>query len=364
VRVLRRVVLVVVAALALSAAAVPALALARRTVPRGWVGTVAGLELVDHPDLVPGQFAVMARSGVESVRAEFGWDEIEPQPGSYNWGHADAIVTAAARHRLALLPTVLRAPAWAAAPGGSGATPHPRDPADYGSFMTALVDRYGPHGSFWSQNPTLPRRPIRAWEIWNEPDLRYYWKPPWRKPYLALLRAAHAAITAADPGAQVVLGGLTYFSWRDLDRLYALKARGLFDVVSLHPYTHWVKSVVKTMALVRAVMNSHGDRAKPIWVTELSWGSGQGHARASDDFVNATPKGQAQLLRSAYLALAKVRRRYGIGRVYWYTWASHDRSRTDPFDWSGLRRLRGSKTTSKPAFYAFVKVAHALEGRR
>src|SRR2546429_540736 len=76
--------------------------------------------------------------------------------------------------RIPLLPFGLSAPAWARGDASSGASP-PRDPADYVASLRALVARYGPAGSFWSENPSVPRRPLRTWQIWNEPQLRYQW---------------------------------------------------------------------------------------------------------------------------------------------------------------------------------------------
>src|SRR4051794_2407017 len=233
-------------ATAASALAPAAPASARRSVPRGWVGMVAGIELSQRPALVPGQMAMMARAGAESVRAEFSWATIEPDPGVYRWHRPDTLVAAAARRRLALVPTVLRAPGWAAA-SRDEPTFRPRDPRQYAAFMTALVQRYGPHGSFWAEHPKLPRRPVRSWQVWNEPDQQYFWHPPWVKGYVALLRAADQAIHRADPGARTVLAGLTYRTWDDLRSLYRHGAGGAFDVAALHPYTHSRKGVATTV---------------------------------------------------------------------------------------------------------------------
>jgi hypothetical protein len=117
---------------------------------------------------------------------------------------------------------------------------------------------------------------------------------------------------------------------------------------------------------VRRVLRAHGDGRVPIWVTELSWTSGKGHTHdpRQPNFLNSTPRGQASLLRRGYMALARARHRYGVGRVYWYTWLTRDRSRVDPFDWSGLRRLRRGHVRPKPALRAFRAVAKRLEGRR
>src|SRR5258707_816180 len=69
--------------------------------------------------------------------------------------------------------------------------------------------RYGPSGSFWAQNPQLPRHPITAWQIWNEPNLPVYWRPrPSAAAYVQMLRLASQRIKAVDPSAEIVTAGL------------------------------------------------------------------------------------------------------------------------------------------------------------
>jgi hypothetical protein len=336
-------------------------------VPRGFMGMVAGAEIAHHPDRVPGQLASMARNGVRSVKTEFSWSRIEPEEGGFDWSEPDAMVRAAAENRLPLMPTVVGAPAWTSPPlAAREGVHHPHDPSDYGRFLTRLVARYGPDGTFWADNPDVPKRPIRTWEIWNEPDIPYYWRSPWVRPYVALLKAAHRALHRADPGARIVLAGLTNRSWRDLNRLYRAGAKRYFDVASIHPYTQRPRNAVRTMGLVRAVMRRHHDARTPVWVTELSWTSGKRHMTGAHTrqpyFLNTTPRGQAAKLRAGYLALARARRRLHIGRVYWYTWLSRDRSHDYPFDWSGLLRVRGGSFRAKPALASYRRVARRLAG--
>ena len=109
----------------------------------------------------------------------------------------------------------------------------------FGRFLAALAGRYGAQGSLWAERPDLPRVPVRAWQIWNEPNLTRYWS---EQPFAPLLRAPAAApptrrSRAADPGATVVLAGLPNVSWTALRRIYEAGGRGHFDAVALHPYT-------------------------------------------------------------------------------------------------------------------------------
>ena len=108
----------------------------------------------------------------------------------------------------------------------------------YASFLKALVHRYGPHGTFWQADPA-PRSAdpdVADLERAEHPELLA--GKPFARSYVKLLEAAHDAIKSADPGARVVLAGLPNYSWLvpQID-LRIPGARGMFDVVAVHPYT-------------------------------------------------------------------------------------------------------------------------------
>lgn len=163
---MRRVAPLVAAMLVLAAPG----AAAARTAPAGFFGVMVN-GVLDAPSVnLAAESATMRRSGVESERFEIAWDLVEPRPGQFEWAAIDRKVAAAARNRIDVLGLVVRTPSWAAATPGEPFSP-PRDPATYAAFLRTLIGRYGPRGSFWSANPTLPRRPVRHWQIWNEPNI-------------------------------------------------------------------------------------------------------------------------------------------------------------------------------------------------
>jgi hypothetical protein len=353
-------------------------------VPGGWMGTVAGLELTQlRPGLVPSEFAVMRRSRVQAVRAQFSWSTIEPGPGTYDWTSPDQIVTAASRERLALQPTVILAPGWAAL-NPFASTPRPADPATYAAFLTTLIHRYGPKGSFWAAHPDLPRRPIHNWQVWNEFNGAYFWHQDpcvkdrygfthcdFARSFTALLKASHKAIHAADKRGKLVLGGVTNDSWNDLRKLYRAGARPYFDIAAVHPYTNahntteTVGNVLEELKRFRGVMARFGDGRKPVVLTELGWPSGKGHTDGSpNDFLNVTVHQQASLLTMVYTRLARLRVRDHIAAVYWFSWLSFDTSKTNAFGYSGLRTLKYGAPRDKPSLIAYRKIARKLERHR
>lgn len=328
-------------------------------VPHGFTG-VAVTGPMFHTDVdVEAEFALMARSGVGSVVAEFNWAVEQPTEGEApDFSRTDRIVLAAARRRMTVLPVVVFAPAWAAEDPASAASP-PR-PAPYAAYLKAAIARYGPRGTLWAEYGEVPRVPIRDWQVWNEPSHTGFWSvQPSTRPYVRLLRVAARAIRGADRGARVVLAGLVYKSWQQLDALYAAGARGLFDVLSLHPYTRRLHDVVVIMRRNRRVLDAHGDRRVPIMATEVSWPSARGRTD-SDYGYEVTEAQQARMVARALPVLAAQRRRLRLERFYWFTWLSEDADPHYPFDYAGLRRLTPDGPRDKPARAAFARAARAL----
>jgi hypothetical protein len=355
-------------------------------VPPGFVGMVADGPL--FPVTAPGvdlgaQFGRMVATGVQSIRAAFDWSYAQPY---FSWSQVppadlaeftdvggiptrfselDALVGAAAQRGLTVLPVVLYAPLWDAAPHSSATFAIPASDGPYASFLTALVHRYGPHGTFWLTH--RPAVPIRMWQIWNEPNITTFWPAqPFAQSYVALLRAAHAAIKQADPGAKVVLAGLPDFSWLQLAKIYRIAgARRLFDVVAVHPYTRDPKGVITIIQNVRRVMDEAGDGRKPIVADEVSWPSSLG--KTSDDLgldFATNEAGQARKLAALLPLLGEDRRSLHLLGFYYYTWAGIEDRGGLAFDFAGLLRFSSGVFTAKPALAAFRDAALALEGCR
>lgn len=364
----------------------PSAASAADRVPASFFGVVAEPDLLADRSLGPagatleGEVREMSRAGVGAMRASFFWARMQPYrtwedvPESdrgafvdvagrpFHFAETDRLVAAAAARRIAVMPVVLFAPAWAQRRPGDFASP-PRDPAQYAAFVAVLAERYGPGGSFWAEHPELTPLPVRDWQLWNEPTMPGFWsEQPFAKRYVALLRAARPALRRVDPRARVVLAGLVYDSPAALRAIYRAGGRAHFDVLAVHPFTLEVAGVGVLIERARAAMRANGDARKPLLVTELSWPSAKGKVKFGYGY-ETTEKGQAARVRSALPYLARRRRELRIERVYWYTWLTRETDRAYPFDFAGLRRLEGDRVVAKPALAAFRSTALRLRGR-
>jgi hypothetical protein len=202
--------------------------------------------------------------------------------------------------------------------------------------------------------------PVRHWEIWNEEDICVtgYCPRVDPEPFGRILVDVYHAIKAIDPGATVVLGGISpkgfEYSTNYLSDLYATAALQAhysqygyhpFDVVGAHPYAEvftapnpGLTNVLDTK--VKAVMNANGDAAKKVWLTEMGWNTSQ---------VTAT--NQSTYLKDSYLMLdthadpAYPANGPYVERYFWFCYK----------DW-GTSDLWGLKTASlaaKPSYTSY-----------
>lgn len=329
------------------------------------------------------QFQRLQRGGVDSTRITMDWGGIQPaRGGAFNWSTVDSIVAKAANTGIEVLPFLNGAPAWAVpsvwVPGSHHTVKAPVHLPAAGSaagawstFVHAAVERYGPNGSFWAENPTVPVRPIRAWQIWNEPNFKYFVAKPNPAEYGRLVKLSYAALKGSDPGAKLVLGGMfsrpkggkstkekpkrVYFASDFLEEMYETTpgVKSKFNGIALHPYTGRYQELTPEIEEVREVQAAHGDAAKPLWITELGWSSQPPPANRLLNIFAKGAAGQVSQLKGAFSLLVKNQVKWKLQRVYWFS--VDDQPGTCNFcDGSGLF---GSGFVPKRSWYEYVKFA-------
>jgi len=264
----------------------------------------------------PGTLSALQQLRPPWVRDFLPWADVETGPGRY-----DASVLSALDGALSRLPQGTRviidvtgSPGWES--GSTDPNHPPADPADYARFMRFLAGRFAGR--------------VAAWEIWNEEDASAFWSGAAisADAYTALLKDTYPAIKEVDPGATVLLGGLTGNDYTFLQQVYAAGGRGFFDAVGVHtdtacdvisPY-QFIRDPLASNAIdqyaflgyqsVHAVMSANGDGAKNVWMTELGWSTDQGTCGSGQwsgqKAQGVTPADQATFLTQAYHCLAAV----------------------------------------------------------
>jgi hypothetical protein len=313
-------------------------------------------------------FAGERRTGVELVRQTFDWSVLEPRPGHFDFSTYDAYMAASARAGLQVLPVLFGRPSYEPAqrPRGGGAvtattTFAPARLADFASFTAALARRYGPDGTFWRAHPQLDPRPIRSWQIWNEPNLPVYWGGrPDAAGYVALLTASARALRAVDPGAEIVTAGLPDSTIgvnleRYLREMLAHGARGSFDTLAIDPYASSDAGVLAATRQVRRVLDQAGLRRTAIWVTEIGWASG---GPGSSFTVGA--RAQARDVLGALTALGSLARTLRIRGVVYFAWRDAPPYAGGSDFWGLHTGLLAQNGSGKPALSAYYQAAGVL----
>jgi hypothetical protein len=385
IRLRRLLLLLTLAALVAGTIATAPAAAAKRKVPHGFFGAVMPSEMGDPAQVsnaaFDGQLALMAKSGVESLRVGVSWPAIEDTQGVYNWAPLDRVVAGAARHGIDLVANVLTVPKWASSqPNAAFYWRYaPRSPSLFADFMTTLIGRYGPRGSFWSANPSVPKRPIHTWQLFNEQMADFFWATrPWPKSYTTVLKAAYKAIHKGDRHATVIAGSLVAVSgtsqWTAAGQLYRAGAKRYFDALAIHPFTNNEGSVAGTIdnmltivKKVRAVMKRNHDTRKQIFLTEFTWPAALGKVPSSRLLgLETTPKGQKIRMKAGYKALVQQRRKLHITHALWFSWATAYDNKSPQGDvsyrFTGLTRIRGNVFSRMPILGTYTQLASKYEG--
>jgi hypothetical protein len=313
------------------------------------------------------------------------WSSIEPRRGERNWGVLAGLegnLKLAAQTGAEVVAIVTGTPGWAGVVPGSKCGPIKQNElASFARFISDLVSRY-----------SAPPYSVRYWELWNEPDvdpsnsgLSTYgcWgdqdDPYYGGGYYAeMLKAVYPALKAANPQAQVLVGGLLLgcdprnpdqcagrdpASGKFLEGILRAGGAAYFDGVSFHAFDGYAgtrglygnanwgaawdttgPSVLVKARFLREVLAAYSAGDKYLIATEAA-------LTYSRDVCDP----DCQLSKAYYMqqiyagALAE-----GLNSTLWYCLRCGWRQ-VDLFD---------SRGQPLPAYYAYLAAWQALQGAR
>lgn len=225
-----------------------------------------------HPLSVRQQLEQLAAIGAKSALLVPNWDLIELQPGRYDWnnpGHRlDDVVQGLVRRKIRpvmqiyggnhlytplsppQVPPGVEVPALCADTAARAA---------WHRFLAALVRRYQEH--------------VKVWEVWNEPNIDWFWKPkPDAKLYGRMVKEVAAVIRSVDPQAVVLAGSTANVPLDYLRGLAESDGKNSFDAVSIHPYAALPDETDAAVRQVRKLLADHG-RPTALWQSECGFPS-------------------------------------------------------------------------------------------
>jgi hypothetical protein len=191
--------------------------------------------------------------GMETVRGDVNWPDVEPERGTFIWGGIDQFVNDFTEVGLNGYLTIAYTPAWACNGNPNNSTP-PTDPMDVFRFVRAVVDHY--------------KNVISAWGLWNEPESR--WNGSIESFVNVMMEYGARAIREADPNALVC--GPDSGKPATLREIMNRGGGALLDVITFHVYASNGRSVMRTVKnTIEPMLRHAGMIGKPRWLTETGW---------------------------------------------------------------------------------------------
>jgi len=263
-------------------------------------GTYFGLHIHHLESATPTPWPSMPVPTWRLWDAGVNWPDLEPDKLQWRFDRLDRYVSLAEKHGTSVLLPLGGSPPWASArpaapsPYQAGFSAEPANLDDWRTYVRTVVSRY--------------KGRIRAYEIWNEPNLKDFWSGTTDQ-MVALTKEASQIIHAVDPKAIVVSPSATADFGIPWLVEFLKKGGGQYvDVIGYHFYVAKLpEELVPLIQRVQQVISENGLASKPLWNTEMGWIAA---SRPDSEEVAG-----GVLARAYILAWAT-----GVQRFYWYAW--------------------------------------------
>ncbi len=204
--------------------------------------------------------------GVDWVRVDFNWADIEVQDNQYIWNltesnYYDCTAQTANKLGLNVFATISKTPSWL---GESNSVPEVHA---WMEFVRHVVERYD--GDGYADAPGSPV--IRYWGMWNEPDNTAFFTGTLEQYREIILKPGYRAAKSADPTCKVV--GLAaaeylYLGW-NWEPIFDDGGINALDIISTHEYYYDGDPLYEVLNVLGILddLNPYGIQ-KEIWITE------------------------------------------------------------------------------------------------
>jgi len=279
------------------------------------------------------------------------WHQVESVRGQRDWSLTDAVVAELASGGIEPLFAIYGSPSWANGIPESTDDYYLYVPTAEGDFEAWLAD----YVAFVKEAVIRYQGRVHKWEIGNEANEHYFWKPkPDPNQYARFYTAIRDAILSVDPQAQVAMGGLAGLlycgpeDYTGMQFLKAMNARGIYpENVAIHPYCSKNQPPTQHIAGegnfddIQAIHDylKTVNRPVSIWVTEWGWPVGAVTEQQQADYMRTS----LDMIRSEYTYVT-------VATAFF----DHDRP---PFSYG----LFDGDFNPRPAAYAFGSFVDSLK---
>jgi len=290
----------------------------------------------------PGEMAALAATGVRWVRMDFSWAATERIKGEYDFSAYERLLAALDSSRLH--------PIWIL---------DYSNPA-YDQGVSPASDEAREAFAHWAASAAahFSGRGV-LWEMYNEPDWRFWTPKPNTTDYIKLALATGEAFHELAPGEKLIGPASAIIDPPFLEACFRAGLLNYWSAVSIHPYrsASAPETVADDLRQVRLLIRKYAPPGKTIPIIVSEWGY-------SALWAGMNEQKQAQMLAREWLTdLAN-----DVPLTIWYDWRDGADAH-DPEAHFGLIAAPGPPATAardafplKPAYLAAEALTQFLEG--
>ncbi|MCE5216339.1 hypothetical protein LLH03_04815 [bacterium] len=193
---------------------------------------------------------ILRIAGVGWARDRFSWGGTEPQKGVIDYQQYDPCAEAYAKAGVRHYSLFHDTPGWTR--GNNPATKNPTDLREVYAFTKRLAQHY--------------KGRVRAWEIWNEPDIPHFW-PDLGDTLAGLQKAAYLGFKAGDPDLMILQSSFCRGYCNFDECLMEAGAKDYFDIFNWHVYAP-PEGYPRVLGQYLELLDRYGCADRPVWLSE------------------------------------------------------------------------------------------------
>ncbi|MCK1981949.1 MULTISPECIES: cellulase family glycosylhydrolase [Peribacillus] len=303
-----------------------------KTIPEG-IGVHIYGQPTDH------EFQLMKDAGVKWARFDLAWTLIENEKGIYDFSSPGFDNIVAKLKKYGIKPYFILAYSNSLYEKKRSIVTDEGRTA-YSNFVMAATKRYKDQGAIW--------------EIWNEPNLPYYWQDqPSYSDYVLLVKRVASVIKESDHTGIIVAPAVSGISGKSLEWFKEVFSQGILediDAVSVHPYRVTnPETVVVDYNNLKNIISKYTN--KPVPILSGEWGY---HVKNSNNLENGELNQAKDIIRMLLVNHSK-----GIPISILYEWKNSGDDSNNMHDNYGLM---WDENKPKSSYYALKAFSSILSG--